>query len=275
MEEKEVWEQITPTGDFPDPEPEHEEEANESEPSEIEQKAMEKGWVPEDQWHGEPEDWRPAKEFMDRSSFFERINNQNREISALKRDIEMAKEHMNRIRKAYSEGSTSQLEQQKIEALEEGDYRKVTEIDKQMRALEQESEPEHVNDENPEINPEFQEWVSDNPWYNTDSELRADADAFGISFRQNNPDALPHDVFSYVSKKVRQLHPSKFGTATSTPQSQTPNNATNPVNPRRGSKVTYRDLNEEQLRVGRRFVKHGLYKDVQEYVDDLVAAGDL
>jgi hypothetical protein len=31
------------------------------------------GWVPKDEWDGDPEQWRPAKEFVDRGELFKKI----------------------------------------------------------------------------------------------------------------------------------------------------------------------------------------------------------
>lgn len=279
-EEKPAWQHITEDGNFPEVELEYEEENTEeeehSEYSETELAAMEKGWVPEDQWNGNPEDWRPAKEYMDRSSFFERISNQNREISSLKRDLELAKEHLFKIRQAQVEGSRDTLEAQKLAALEEENYARVSEIDKRLRQLDaEEQQPQQApQQQNPEADPLFVEWVSDNPWYNTDAELRSEADAFGISYRTNNPDASPEDVFNYVTRQVRKFHPEKFEAPRGAAQTRSPGQATTPT-ARKGAKNTYRDLNEEQLRVGRRFVKLGVFKDIQDYVDDLVKLGEL
>ena len=277
-EDRQPWEVITDDGEFSEPEFEEDLESdNEETPeySEVELTAMEKGWVPQEQWNGNPDDWRPAKEYMDRSSFFERIKNQNNEISTLRRDLELAKEHLYKIRKSQVDGSKQTLEAQKIEALEEGDYRRVSEIDNQLRAVEQEvvEEPQQA-EANPEESPEFIEWLSDNPWYNNDRELRMDADAFGISFRQNNPEATAQQVFDYVSKKVRQTYPDKFGAPRGTPQTRSPGTVTAPQN-NKSAKATYRDLSEEQLRAGRRFVKLGVFSDIQEYVDDLMQLGEL
>jgi hypothetical protein len=41
--------------------------------TEIEQRASSRGWVPKDEWDGDPEEWRPAKEFIDRGELFKKI----------------------------------------------------------------------------------------------------------------------------------------------------------------------------------------------------------
>ena len=60
----------------------------------IEQRALDQGWVPKDEWAGEPDDWRPAREFLDRGELFKKIDDQNRTIKDLKRaQADFAKHH--------------------------------------------------------------------------------------------------------------------------------------------------------------------------------------
>jgi hypothetical protein len=53
--------------------------------TEIEQRAAEQGWRPQDEWDGEPDDWRTAREFLDRGEFFKKIDEQNRTIKELRK----------------------------------------------------------------------------------------------------------------------------------------------------------------------------------------------
>lgn len=275
-QEKPDWEQITEDGQFP--EDKEVEETNEPELSEVEVKAMEKGWVPEDQWEGNPDDWRSAKEFMDRSSFFEKISNQNREIYQLKEDIRAAREHLQKLHKAQGSTTVTKLEQQKVEALEQGNYDDVVKIEKEIREAEKVSEEPEVPDAVREgaNDPLFTEWLNDNPWYNDDQERRIFADSFGISFRQNNPNATPEEVYEHVTKAVKRTFPDKFNSPRTEAQTTQTNNQTRPTSTKKTSSgFTPNDLSEDQTRVGRRFVKLGLYDNLQAYVDDLAQAGDI
>lgn len=265
-EEVAIWERVTATGSL------EEEVENESSIDPVEEQALEKGWVPKDQWRGNPDEWRPAKEFVDRSSFFEKINNQKKEIERYRQDLEAVKSHMQKLREAQQRDAAEKLEREKLIALEEGDYNRVVEVDRRIREVEAEVEAP-VTRSDPNLDAIFDEWRSENRWYDTDPELQALADGFGIAYRQRNPTASVEDLYKYVTDSVKRTNPQKFKPATGEPQSQSPNNSTVPQRTNQGPKYTYRDLSEDELRVARRFVKLGLYKDVQEYINELAEIG--
>lgn len=274
-EEKQLepWQIITETGNL-DIEEQLEEQEPEVDP--VEAKARDKGWVPQNEWEGNPEDWRPAREYMDRSSFFQRINNQKHEIEELRRDNQIVQEHLRKLRESQNKATATTLEAAKIEALESGEYNRVAEIDRQIREVEQdviEPAPQQPTT-NPEADPRHMEWVNDNPWYNNDTDLRVQADAFGISYRQNNPNASADEVYNYVTSQVKRVNPDKFNTRAPA-ESRAPSSVTSATPTVSTSQRSFRDLNEDQLRVGRRFVKLGLYGDIQEYVDELSSMGEI
>ena len=275
MEEKEIpiWERVTVDGNLEQPE-------KEIEYTEAEQTAMAKGWKPQSEWTGNQDEWRSAKEYLDRSSFFEKINSQKRELEEMRRFQMEAKEHLRKLRESQEQDRLDKLNYQKREALEENDIQAVLATDTKIRSVEQElqnikQEPQtqtYTADEDQMFN----EWKDDNQWYETDPDLRILADALGTSFRQANPNAQPQDVYNYVTEKVKTVNPNKFSPSTNTPQSRSPNSTTQqPV--RSGTKhgKTYRDLNEDQYTIGKKFVRLGLYNDIQGYVNDLVQTGEI
>lgn len=273
-DEKPIWERVTEDGNFHDPEPE-----NTPQYTEVEQKAMEKGWRPQTEWQGPAEEWRTAKEYLDRGSFYEKINNQRKEIQELRSGITEAQEHLRKLRESNERQRLESLEYQKRQALEEQDLYQAMEVDKQITQVQTEIENiTKPKPQEPQYDPDadaiFEEWKEDNPWFGKDTELTALANALGYNYRQSNQGATPREVFDYVSRQVKAVHPQKFSTRAPA-QSRSPGSVTNHEGSSRGPKFTFRDLNEDQTRVGRRFVKLGLYKDLQGYVDDLVATGEI
>jgi len=269
-ETKEVWEQITEDGKFADEKFEDEEEAPEF--SESEQRAMDKGWRPQSEWNGNPDEWRTAKEYLDRSSFFEKIEHQKREIQQLRQDVHDAKEHMQKLREVQNKDIVGRLEKDKLAALEEGDYNSVVNIDKRIREAEiySNNDISAVNTTSPpQTDPLFEEWLQDNNWYNTDPQLRTFADASGISYRQNNPNATPQEVYSHVTELTKRAYADKFNPRKADPQTTSPSHVSQPTKKKTGSGYTPSDLDDNQKRVGQRFVKLGLFKNLQEYVDIL------
>jgi hypothetical protein len=271
--EKPIWERVTSDGIF------REEEEKEVEYSEIEQRAMEKGWRPQNEWTGNEDDFRSAKEYLDRGSFFEKINNQKKELDELKAFQIEAREHLRKLRESQERDRLDKFNNQKREALEENDIEGVMRADTNIRTIEQEianiTKPptqQYTSGEDQM----FDEWKDDNPWYDSDNELRVLADALGTSFREMNPNATAQDVYKFVTEKVKAVNPNRFSPSSNTPQSRAPGSTTQQPN-RSSTKhgKTYRDLSEEQLRIGRKFTKLGLYSDIQGYVNDLVASDGL
>ena len=272
--EKPIWEVVTQDGNFP-----VENEEDNVQLSESELRAMEKGWKPQSEWDGNPEEWRSAKEYLDRGSLFEKINNQRKELDEMRRFQKDAEEHLRKLRAGQERDRLNRLNDEKRNALMENDIEQVMKADQQIRQVETElaeiDKPSNTNTYNPEEDRMFDEWKDDNPWYEKDTELRILADALGTSFRANNPNATPQDVYSYVTEKVKSTNPSKFSPSTNNAQSRSPNSTTQYNRNAKGHGKTYHDLSEDQLKVGRRFTRLGLYNDIQGYVDDLVSTGEL
>ena len=275
MDEKEipVWERVTVDGNLNQPDAE-------VEYTEAEQKAMEKGWKPESEWTGPSEEWRSAKEYLDRSSFFEKINSQKKELEEMRRFQQEAKEHLRKLREHQEQERLDRLNYQKRTALEENDIEGVLAADKNIRIVEQElttiTQPKQEANYTADEDQMFNEWKDDNQWYETDTELRTLADALGMSYRQANPNALPQDVYNYVTEKVKTVNPNKFSPSTKNPQSRSPNSTTQqPVRSNTKHGKTFRDLNEDQYSIGKKFVRLGLYPDIQGYVNDLVLTGEI
>jgi len=275
MDEKEIpiWERVTVDGNLNQPD-------EEIEYTEAEQTAMAKGWKPQHEWTGNQDEWRSAKEYLDRSSFFEKINSQKRELEEMRRFQQEAKEHLRKLRESQEQDRLDKLTYQKREALEENDIETVMATDTKIRHVEKELQD--IKEETP-YNPDqaqsdqmFNEWKDDNPWYEADTELRTLADALGLSFRQANPNAQAQEVYNYVTEKVKAVNPNKFSPNNNNPQSRAPNSTTQQP-PRSATKhgKTYRDLSDDQYSIGKKFVRLGLYPDIQGYVNDLVATGEV
>jgi len=103
---------VAPEGNAPAP------ENNTPTLTAAEEKAMEQGWVPQDQWEGDPEQWRPAKEFLDRGELFKKIEDQNRTIKEFKRALDDLKGHHSKTREVEYARALEALKMQKQSAIE-------------------------------------------------------------------------------------------------------------------------------------------------------------
>lgn len=240
-------------------------EPSKVEPSAVELRAMEAGWVPEDEWDGDKSQWRPAKEFLDRGELFKKIDDQNRTVKELKRALDDMKRHHTTVRETEYARALSSLKDQKRAALEDGDAAKVVQLDDQIDLVRDEqtklkqTEPSSSQEEAPA--PEFVSWVDRNKWYESSQPMRAYADALGRDLAYKG--MPPGDVLKEVERLVKQEFPTKFKNPNrdkpgSVEGSSTKGGKTG------GSFV----LSDDERRVMQRFVRSGVMTE-EQYVKDL------
>ena len=185
--------------------------------SPVEQQALEQGWVPQDQWEGDPEQWRPAKEFVDRGELYKSIHTTKRELKQTQAALTtMQRHHQMVFEKAYNK-ALADLRQERRLAMREQDFDRVEAVEDKIQELNTERQQEAAQIaatqaviNAPTINPQFQSFLDKNPWYAEDTELRAEADALGAGY-MSRPDADRNKLLEHVEEKIKKLHPEKFG----------------------------------------------------------------
>ena len=231
----------------------------------IEQKAAEQGWVPKDQWQGDEESWRPAKEFLDRGELFKKIEDQNRTIKEFKRALEDLKGHHAKTRETEYARALAELKSQKKAALEEGDADQVIKLDDQIDLVKEEQlkmkQQEIRVPEAPQIDPEFTSWVSKNKWYETSEPMKAYADKIGRDLAYSG--ASPSEVLREVERRVKAEFPHKFVN----PNREKAAPVEGSVN-KGGKGVDSFQLTDEERRVMQRFVRTGVMTE-KEYIAEL------
>lgn len=191
-----------------------------SEPSEvveqkqdpIELKALEMGWRPKDEFHGDDEEFIDAKEFVRRKPLFDRIEYQSKELKNVKKALEEFKEHYSKVRETEYQRALDQLKAARKEALTSGDGDRFEAIDDQIKHVEEaaaevkavaNAQPASAGDP-----PEFAAWKSQNRWYQKDADMTEFADSLGTGLaRKGLP---PEEVLRKVEASVRKQFPEKF-----------------------------------------------------------------
>lgn len=156
--------------------------------------ARELGWVPQDEFKGDPDKWVDADEFMDRAEKLMpilRANNKRlsrslltrtREIDTLKAQLGNATQSIAKLEKHYSDANRRAVENAKREltdslkqAREDNDVDAEIEIQEKLAELRaSQSTPDKKEEPAPaspkaEVDPEFQEWAEDNDdWFGPD-----------------------------------------------------------------------------------------------------------
>jgi hypothetical protein len=230
----------------------------------VEEKAAEQGWVPEEEWEGDPEQWRPAKEFLDRGELFKKIEDQNRTIKEFKKALEDLKGHHAKTRDTEYRRALETLKAQKVQAIEEGDAQSVVKIDDQIDLVKEEQRKLATQAYEPavqELNPEFVAWTDRNKWYERDENMKIFADALGQ--RLAAAGRSPSAVLAEVERQVREEFPHKF----KNPNRDKPGAVEGSVSKggKAGSSI---QLSDDERRVMQRFVRTGVMTEKQ-YMDEL------
>lgn len=179
----------------------------------IEQRAMELGWRPKEEFHGNEDDFIDAKEFVRRQPLFEKIEAQNRQIKNVTRALEAFKQHYTVVEQAAVERAIATLKAQRKEALSDGDGDRFELLDDEIKKAEtkinelQEIKKQPVVEEEV-VRPEWQAFQARNPWYNTTGYMRKFADEIGINLAQKG--LAPEEVLKQVEQAVRKEFPHKF-----------------------------------------------------------------
>lgn len=230
----------------------------------VEDIAREQGWRPKEEYDGDPTKWVSAETFVAKGELIAKIESLGRKLKDTEKTMQMFKEHHAKVKETEFKNAVAFLKQQKKEAYEQGDVDKIMELDDKLAEVrETQKRQAEVVQEASATNPDFEQWVSENDWYNKDSEMRSDADMVGAAYKRNNPAKGPQEILDYVTKKIKQMHPDKF-------QNQN-RNRPSAVEGSTGRQAVSRDtflLTEEEKKVMNTFIRQGIMtKD--EYVAEI------
>lgn len=195
-----------------------------SQPSESEVKAQRLGWVPKEQFKGNPEQWRDADEFLKRGEeihgylkadldrLHSTLNAKDREIAEIRSTMEEFRKFHNETESRAYKRAIDELKQLKATAVEQGDGQKVVEIDDQIDQLkEAQKAPSEVKKTTPaQVNNDFNDWLPANRWYGSDPDLTQIAEDFGEVIKKQRPNLVGKEFLDEVTKRVKQYAPEKF-----------------------------------------------------------------
>lgn len=196
--------------------------------------ARDQGWVPLEEYRGDPADWRDAETFARRGR---EINPILRKQLA-KKDAEIARLHtemteqgatvkeirtyLKKVEDNAMKNAMAQLKQAKRDALAGGDFVAAEDFGDQIDDLK--NSPSSIPEERtpktvPEgtIHPDVKQWMSDNPWFTEKNQEMVDyANGAALSLQdanQKKPEAqrlAPKELLDEVSKRVQKMFPDKF-----------------------------------------------------------------
>lgn len=192
------------------------EESSVPEISPIEEKALEMGWRPREEFDGADEEFIDAKEFVRRKPLFDKIESVSREAKTLRKSLEALKEHYTKVKETEYQKALRELKSSQKQALADGDVDRFYEIEEEQKLIEHEKrvfmEEQAAQPNEPQVHPEFAAWTSRNKWYETQPHMQAFADQVGSRFQNavRKGEMTPAQVLREIEKAVREEFPTRF-----------------------------------------------------------------
>lgn len=202
----------------------------------VEAEAREMGWVPKEKFRGPEDQWRPADEYLKRGKeLLPIVNAENRKLRKQLDDLkaEMGETianlgRMNKVALAKQRDQiVAQYEERKEKAVELGDKRLYADTKKAEAAALKEFDKAAEDAAGDKDKPKdsqpggskmsardqaaVDEWLEENPWFNSSRVLRAAADDAFDEVRREMPAAKMEDVLAEVRNRVAADYPTKFG----------------------------------------------------------------
>jgi hypothetical protein len=240
------------------------------------------GWLPKEEYKGDPEKWVDPKTWVEKGPLLKRISSQSTHIKELKKTVDaMAKHFTANVNHAVAT-KIAELKSQRTEAIKEGDVDKVEKLD---AAIDKQKEAKADIPTAPELAPEIKDWVAANKWYATDMELHDFALAYNDSYLKRHPDDLAASLDA-TTRAVKRAFPEKFsGEAKPTVTKPGPSAVEGSTAPSgAGKKFTVSRLSPDQKLAHDQYVKAGTFKKQAEaakmtgsewYIRDLDSIGEL
>ena len=174
----------------------------------YEAEAAKMGHSPKEKWRGDPDKWVDAKTFYERGTEIlpivkQQLRAEREKVEKIQQDVLLFKQHLEKTSKAELEAKIKELREQKKEAIDNADGAKVVQLDEQIDKLKETK----VETSTP-VHPAFPTWLKENPWYQADSELKAEADGIAIGLAQRGIQGQA--LFDAVTERIQKLFPDKF-----------------------------------------------------------------
>jgi hypothetical protein len=191
--------------------------------NEVEQEAIQSGWVPKDEWKGSEDDWVPAKQFVKRGQLEAELKRQRADGAHKEKVIKSMKDYYLNLKEDAKKEVLDSLKRSHREAIKSEDYVEATKISLQMEEMEDnldrkfKQHDEQVAQVTAPVHtppPEFFEWQNRNSWYKMgqDDEMTIEADQLAVAFAKRNPNKDYIEMLNYVTERMTKMYPEKFMT---------------------------------------------------------------
>ena len=192
-----------------------------------EAEAKELGWVPQEQFKGDADKWRPAEEFVRRGEeILPIVRKQNEKLHNEVKELRETNERMSRMFekttariKAEYEGQIETLKTQRKAAIKEGDADRVEAIEQRIDSLKEQVADEPSATVVPEAGSKehtalVKDFAKANVWFLEEPDMAAYAEQFSQRNASLNEGISFADNMQATVAAVRKKFPAYFGNAT-------------------------------------------------------------
>lgn len=189
---------------------------DDKDPPDTEEKARKMGWTPKDEFRGDPDKWRGAKEFVERGENMlpivrEKVRRQEQQIAELRQTIGELAEHNTKTEQKAFQRAYRELKAQQLQAVSTGNAAAYAQVDRAIDALQKEAaESPRVSLPNPGADPEYKAWEEKNRWAVTDKESAAYAESYAEYMRKTGSSLTGSEFLEKVTEAVKKQFPDKF-----------------------------------------------------------------
>ena len=248
------------------------------------------GWVSKDEFRGSETEWVDAEAFVKRGKEINPIlrannerlkkemeaerNKHDREIKELKASAQEFKQFQTEALERKSrllEVELQELKDQRKEAIREGDADLVVELEdriedvKEEKAKKVEVKASPVVEPTVQMDPNLEVWLGNNKWFGPDADSTDLANAVGASVRRQFPELKGKEFLEKLDEKLKQRMPELYSNQNQARSSVEGSSPRGQVST--GGKKSYDSLPADAKAACDKFVKSGLFKSKQEYVD--------
>lgn len=254
---------------------------------EVEQQAMELGWVPKEQWKGDEGKWVDAQTYIDkgekilpivlkdRKELKEKLRQSDAELAQVKKDM-VDFRNMNERQRVKEVGElTAQIDALRVaraQAITDGEGTVAVEAEEDIKKLEADKatlEAAKKPAAGEGVHPEFPAWLAENAWYKDDPVLVAAANGLAHVVAADYPNLKGRAFFEEVKKEVVKLdiykkrYPSKAGADHSIVEGSDTEPSSQTRSRSNGKAKSYDNLPSDAKAQCDRYIKEGMITDRQ------------
>ena len=174
--------------------------------SETEQKAFDQGWRPKEEFEGNEDNWKTAKEYIKDGEFISKIAELNRRMDSQKAEFDERLDNTNKLNEARRTAEIEDLKAKQREAVNMADEDAYDHAQKKIDQLE-ESKVD-VSNQPQGKDPAISEWEAKNEWINDPGDEKTSiAQGLFNNYLIKNKGHTAKQALEHVDSRLANLYP--------------------------------------------------------------------